>query len=306
MARSTVQNVIERCRRQLASSLRNEVNVLGANLTTTETVVTLTYELQASIGPGAVLSVGRELMRVVAINAAAKEATVIRGWQDSDAEAHTSGDEVLVNPRFTRFDIYDAIVDEISSWAPNLYRVQSYQWTVTEDQETVELPTALADTLGVIEVRRQWSDDTDNTAWPRIDFRPMRGTPGTWSAATESGLLIRLIPNFATMRAGTIHALIGRPFDVTTATLAEDDDLVADVGLAPSMIDLLVLGVKMRLMTDDENARSARIAQDEPRRTEEVPAGASLTVGQTLRANYARRMGDEMRKIQDKYRMRAW
>lgn len=306
MARSTVENVIERCRRQLASSLRNEVNVLGTNCLAADTTLTLTYDLQASIGPGAILSIGRELCRVVSINAAAKEVTVIRGWQDSDAAVHTAGDEVLVNPRFTRFDIYDALVDEIASWSPNLYRIVSYEWTVTEDDESVELPLSLADALGVIEVRRQWSDDTNNAAWPRLDFRTMRGTPGTWSAASASGLLIRLIPNFATMRAGTIHALIARPIDVTSVELAEDDDLVDDYGLLPSMLDLAVLGVKVRLMTDDENARSARVAQDEPRRTEEVQAGASLTVGQTLRSNYQRRMGDEMRKLQDKYRMRAW
>lgn len=306
MARSTVQNVIERCRRQLASSLRNEVNTLGASLNTTETVVTLTYDLPASLTAGAILSVGRELMRVVSINAASKEATVIRGWQDSDATTHSTSDECLVNPRFTRFDIYDAMVDEISSWAPNLFKVESYQWSIADTEETIELPASMADALGVIEVRRQWTADDDNTAWPTIDWTIMRGTVGTWDQALLSGLVIRLIPNHGVKRTGKIHALIARPFDVTTADLEESDDLVTDMGLAPSMLDLLVLGVKLRLMGDDEHGRTGRFTQDEPRRTEEVPPGAALTVAQTLRANYQRRMGDEMRKLQDKYRMKSW
>lgn len=306
MARTTVANVIERCRRQLASSLRNEVNTLGASLDATETVVTLTYDLPAGLTAGSILSVGKELMRVVAISAPAKEATVIRGWQDSDGETHATGDEVMINPRFTRYDIYDAIVDEISSWEPNLYYVESYQWAVAQTDETVELPASMADSLGVVEVRRQWTQDDDNTSWPTIDWRIMRGTVGTWDLATTSGLVIRLMPNHGYMRAGSVHALIARPFDVTTAELVETDDLVTDMNLSQSMIDLLVLGVKMRLMGDDEHGRSGRFTQDEPRRTEEVPVGSALTVAQTLRSTYNRRMGDEMRKLGNKYRMRSW
>lgn len=306
MSRHTVANVIERCRRQLASSLRNEVNALGSNLNSTATTLTMAYDVQNSISPGAILSINKELLRVVAVNVAAKEVTVIRGWQDSEAAAHVANDEILVNPRFTRFDIYDALVDEISSWSPNLFWVSSYQWNVTEDQETVELPASLSDALGVIELRRQWSDETDNSSWPRLDYRVMRGFVGTWDAATTSGLLIRMIPNFGTMRAGKVMALVGRPFDVTTVELQETNNLVTDFNLSPSMIDLLVLGIKVRLMIDDENGRSGRFTQDEPRRAEEVQAGAALTVGQTLRNNYQRRFGDEMRKLQDKYRMACW
>lgn len=310
MARSTVENTVERIRRQLASSLRLEVNTLGANLNASTTTVTLTYDLSTSLFAGSILSVGTELMRVISVNANSKEVTVIRGWQDSDAGSHTTGDEVLINPRFTRFDIYDAIVDEITSWWPRLFSVASYQWTVTDEDEVVELPASMADAIGVVEVRRQWTDaysaTSTNDSWPTINFRLMRGTVGTWDAVSASGLLIRLIPNHAVQRDGTIHALIAQPFDVTTTTLAESDDLVADVGLLPSMLDLLTLGVKLRLMGDDENGRSARIVQDEPRRVEEIPPGSSLSVAQTMRANYERRLGDEVRKLQTKYPMRSW
>lgn len=306
MPRSTVSNVIEKARRQLSSSLRLEVNTLGANLNATETVVTMTYDLSTSLTAGSILSVGRELMRVISANPAAKEVTVLRGWQDSDGEAHTSGDEVMINPRFTRFDIYDAMVDEIASWEPRLFKVASYEWSVTLEDESVELPASMADAIGVVECRRQWSDDTDNAAWPNIDFRLMRGDVGTWSAASLSGLLIRLIPNHATMRTGTVHALVAQPFDVTTTEPAETDDLVADIGLQPSMIDLLGFGIKMRLMADDENGRSARIVQDEPRRTEEVPPGAALTAAQTIRNNYDRRLKAEVQKLHTKYPLRSW
>lgn len=305
MPRSTVSNVIERVRRQLASSLRNEVNVLGASINATDTTVTMSYELQTSLGPGAVLSVGSELMRVISVNTAAKECVVLRGWQDSEGEAHALGDEVLINPRFTRFDIFDALLDEIDSWSPNLFYVESYQWDVLDTEETVELPALLADSLGVIRLNRQWTD-SDSTGWPSIDFRLLRGTVGTWDQATTSGLVIRMIPNHSTMRNGKVHALIARPFDVNTTAPTEASDLVADYNLTSSMMDLLQLGIKTRLMTDDENGRSARMVQDEPRRTEEVPAGSSLTVGQTLRANYRARMGDEMRKLQEKYPLRSW
>lgn len=309
MARTTVENTIERIRRQLDSSIRHEVNELAAPLTAvaTDTTVTVTYDLPQSVYAGAIISIGRELMRVHAINRPAKEMTVRRAWQDSPLEAHAALDEVLQSPRFTRFDIYDGIVNEISSWGDRLFRVVSYEWaSVTDEEDALELPLSLADAVGVVSLRRQWTEDSDRQNWPTLGFRLMRGDPATWSGASLSGLLIRLLPQNGVKRAGIIHAEIAVPFDVTTLELEESDDLVADVGLAVSMVEVVELGVKARIMVDAENSRSSRHAQDEPRRAEEVQAGSALTVGQTLRRNYEQRFAEEMAKLNRKYPVRAW
>jgi hypothetical protein len=306
MARGTVGTMIDRVQQQLDSAIRHEVNWLGASLDASETTVTLLDEPTSSVRPGAILSVGRELMRVRSVNVSAQEAVVMRGWR-SDAEIHAADAELLISPRFTRFDLYQAMVHEIESWGQRLFKITSYEWTVADDVETIELPASMADAIGVVELRRQNSDDTDNTAWPTLNFRLMRGEVGVWSNASTSGLVIRMLPfGRSRMPAASVHALIAVPFDVTTADLTEDEDLVADYGLEPSMLEVVELGIRMRVMSDAENARSGRAGQDEPRRAEEVPAGSALTVGQTLRGVHARRLNDEVLRLQRKWKVRSW
>ncbi len=307
MARGTVSNIIDRVELQLHSSMRHESNWLAANVAVADSVITVQDELTPTLRIGAVLSIGRELMRVRSVNAGSQEVTVMRGWRASETEAHVTDDEVLISPRFTRYSLYEHLVEEIAGWGDRLYHVSSYQTLTADDDETFELPANMADAIGVVELRQQPADYEENTAWPTMSFRLMRGTAGTWSNASTSGLVVRILPTVGRGRvASNVHALVALPFDVTTTELLESEDLVADRGLSPSMIEIIEIGMKMRVMGDAENARSSRRAQDEPRRAEEVPPGAALTVGQTLRQNYDRRFGEEQSKLHRKWKVRSW
>lgn len=306
MARSTVENTIERIRRQLNSNVRLEINTLGATLTTSTNPVTLSYDLANSVRSGAVLSVGRELMRVISVNVASKEVTVIRGWQDTDAEAHAIDDEVLINPRFTRFDIYDAIIQEIDSWEPDIFTTVDVTATVTGGEtEGFEVPLAQANALGVISVNRNWTED-DSVVWPDMAFNLYRGRTASLTPTTGSGLFIRFTKNGGyAKKNGNVVARLAVPYQSSDIT-SEASDLVTDVGLTNSLIELVELGVKMRLMPDDEVARSGRGIQDEPRRDEAVQAGAAMNTGQAYLTLYNRRRAQEVRKIRNLYPFQTW
>lgn len=304
MARYTVNNVIERVRRQLNSSLRHEFNVLSVSANQTDTTLTLQYDLTPAVRAGAIISIGYELMRVTAVNSSLKQITVIRGWHDSSAESHDAGDELLINPRFTRFDIFDALIDELSSWETELYRVVSYQWTVDEDQDTIEVPYEYEDAVGLVQVYRQWTA-SDSTAWPSIKFRLQRGVVGGWDAVSASGMLIRLVTKDNHVPAGKIHALIAMPFDIAEP-LSESSNLVSILGLSPSQVDLLVQGIKLRLLTDDENIRGSRLGADVSRMDAVNPINATTEMVQTARANYIRRYQEEVTKLRARYPMKAW
>lgn len=307
MARSTVITTVQRIRRQLDASVRHEYNRLGANIDADDTVITTDFEPQVSIRDGALLACESELMRVISVNRPAHEVTVIRGFQDSTATSHLDLAEVQISPRWTLFDIKDAMISEIESWSPRLFRVVNYQWdTVTDEDETIELPVELTNALGVVSLRRQWTEETESNAWPELPFRLMHGTVGTWDGATVSGMVIRMLPNLGQPRSGKVSALVTIPFDVSTAPLVDTEDLVEDYGLEQSMLEVVELGVKMRLLGDQEIGRSARNQQDEPRRAEEVPSGAALQTAQTIRSNYDRRFNQEVTKLRTKYPMVSW
>lgn len=305
MARDTVSTIIERVNRQLAATVRMEINVLGASLNATETTVTFTHPIPNSLRSGAVLSLNGELMRVITADELAQEAVVLRGWQDSTAAAHTAGTEVHINPRFTRFDILDALIEEIDTWAPDLFDVQYVEAATTEETNAVELAAAYAGALGVTTVRRNWTDDAESLVWPTISYTLQRGSTSVWSAASESGLIVRLTNN-GVGRARTGSLLIGvampyDPSDITEATV-----LSTDKNITSSLLELIELGIKYRLLQDDEIGRSQRGAQDEPRRAEEVPPNTALTIGQVMQQRYERRRNAEVIRFRTLHPMEAW
>ena len=303
MSRTDVSQTIERIRRQLNSTVRLEVNVLGGSLTTSETQLSFTYDLPNSLRSGAVLSLGTELMRVVNTNVSAKTADVIRGWQDSDPEAHALGDEVLINPRFNRFDIFDAIQQEIDSWEPDLFYIVDATWETTDATQGVEVPTANANALGVAYVRRNWDNDNDSPVWPEYRYDLHRGRPGSVTPGQASGLFIRFTEGIGYASTGDVIAGLAMPY--TSDGITEATDLV-DLEITRSMIELIELGVKARLMGDDEIGHSARNAQDEPRRNQDVQPGEALSVAQSMLQRYERRRNMEIRRLRTRYPFRAW
>lgn len=302
MARDSISTIIDKIRRQLNSTVRLEITTLGVSCLSSDTTLTLGYDLANSIREGAVLSIENETLRVMSVDVNAKEVVVLRGYQDSDAAAHTAGVEVQINPRFTRFDIFDAIYDEMAGWEPDLWTTDLYETTVADDQEVIELPAEHADCIGIIDVRRNWTS-TDSTSWPQANYSLQRGT-SAWTAAPLSGLLVRFTEGRGYMQAGSVMMTIARPFDLST--LSETTAIYTDLGVPYSYIELIALGVKMRLMGDDENGRSARNAQDEPRRNEDVPAGAAMSVAGQLAQRYERKRRNEVMILRGKYPLRTW
>lgn len=304
MARDTVSTVVERVRRQLNSTVRMEVNVLAANINTTDTVLTFDHPLSSSTRNGAVLSIDNELMRVISVSVAAQEVTVLRGWQDSEAAAHVLGTEILVNPRWTLFDIYDAMFQEIESWSPDIFDIANVELSTTEETNAVELAIEYSNAIGVIQARRNWTDDQQALVWPEISFTLMRGAAAAWSAATTSGLIVRFTSGNGQAQVGNVLLTIGMPF--TTDDIDADTVLSTDKNIGASLLELIELGIKYRLMMDDEVGKSARNAQDEPRRNEDVPPGAALSLGQVLAQRYERRRAAEVIKFRTRYPMVTW
>jgi hypothetical protein len=241
MARTTVDNTIQRIRRQAAGGYRNETNILQTTMDASTTTIALVNGFTNNIQPGALLCLGIEVMRVIDTNPTAKTCTVLRGWYDSDAAAHTANDEVWINPRYSPVDIYDAMIAELHSWGPALYTTLGATSTVADGDMTYELPTSFANCYGIIAVRRNWTAAA-STAWPDMDFRFQRGVGTTWTGAPTSGLLIRFLEQ---TYAGSIYVVGALPY--TMSAFSTTADLITDVGLSESQLDVLELGVKLRM-----------------------------------------------------------
>lgn len=272
-----------------------ELDTLQTTVNSSTTTIVLANTPPAGLKRGSVITIGLESMRLTA-DPAVNTLTVLRGFMDSDPAAHTAGDEVWINPQFQPIDISDAMIDEINSWGPSLYRVLDTTVTVTGGDALTELPATFIGTYGIIDARLNANNGLDYTAWqtwPRADVRMQRGSLTGFGDFDTSGIILR--PRSGGFDAGSLYVVAAMPFD--TSTFTEATDLVTTVGLSSSMLDLLAIGVKLRLGFDQEMANLSRAAQSEPRRSEETPPGSGITTGQFGNAIYARRKAEEIAKL---------
>ena len=300
MARTSVEDTLKRIRRQLRAGQRWEVNVLATTISSDVTTsVVLTNTLSDSIEVGSEISIDIETMLVTAINSGTKTLTVIRGWMDTTPANHTAGVEVYTDPRFSGFDIYDAMLDEVLAWGPQLFRVDDDTFTAAAGDMTLELPAIWAGAYGLVDVRRgPAASDTITTSWPQVPVRLQRGSTA-WDGATTSGLLVRFTEGY--VNGSPIHIMVALPF--ATSAFAYTADLVTDVKLAASMLDILVMGTKLRLLSDDDNADSDKGSQGQPRADGETqPNTQRAQFGQAI---YRRRRSEEEARLARLYPLRA-
>lgn len=297
MPGTTVADIVERVRWQLASSQRWEVNTLAEFMTDSQTTLTLNYDATPGLEVGSELSIDDETMRVMAV-ATDGELTVLRGWGGTTAGNHDEDAVVWINPRFTTAQIMDELESEIRGLPSSLFRVVGHQFTIAAGDGVYELPATFTGMYGVLDVRRNWTDD-DTSAWPRLVCRVQRGDPTAWTDVNTSGVLLRYID---VTYAGSGYIEVAMPFALTTFLL--ETDLVSDCGLPASLLDVVELGVRIRLLFSQEAGRSQRMGQGEARNAEEVPAMAAAQGANALRVLYNKRKEEEVARLRALYPMR--
>lgn len=290
-----VSTTLQRIRRQMRSGSRAGFNLLSGALTAGQTTVELEIAPDPGLRAGSELCVDTELMYVR--NVSGSTITVVRGWEGSTAVVHSDGDLVEVNPRFSSFDIFNAMLAELGSWGPSLYRIETASFTVSAGNPIVEL-----DEAGWLEcygIARLWLEPS--TAFGSVvpvvpEHRILRADTGMLSTMA-SGFAVRLIDSPVD---GTLVVQAGLPF----ATVDLDDDLVTDAGLAETMIDVLEMGTKARLLVDAENNRGQRVNQGESRDATETPPGSLSSTNQLVTALYRNRKEEEINKLIARYPLR--
>lgn len=287
---STVGSIITRTQRQLLSGLVEQRNKTNGSLTATGTTVTMLYDL-TGIREGAVLEIDSELMYVWAVETGAKTVTVERGFNGTTATTHASGTVTIVNPRFPRHQILEAINDDLydlAAPANGLYRTRNLDLSWNGSDILVNLP-AVGDIIDVIQVRIRYT----STDYPVLrNVQLVRNLP---TSDFGSGVALKMNePD----RAATLRVVYKSPFSRVTK---ESDDLQTVAGYPLSAEDILVMGAQIRLMAPREIKRNLTESQGDTRRADEVPSGAvSNSVMNLMRLRRDRIMA-EATKLDSQY-----
>lgn len=255
--------VINRTLRQLLSGTVEQRNKLAANLTLSATTVTVTYDV-AGLRAGSVFEIDTEMFYVWDVNSGSKTLTVERGFNGTTAATHTAGAVITVNPRFPRAQILEALNDELadlSSPMHGLFQVVSFDLDYNGHDEYVNLPP-VENILDVLSVHvRITSDDYQQIR----KYRLVRDLP---TDDFSSGFAVRMeqdVPN------GRMRIVYKAPF---TALTSESQNLTNYAGLPATCEDIVNLGVQIRMIAPRETKRNFTESQGDPRRAEEVGAGA--------------------------------
>lgn len=285
-------DVITRCVNDyLLANQRERRNVLAATIDGSATTLTFTYDLK-SIQEGARLSLGLEDMFVFDVNTGAKTATVLRADAGSTNSAHTAGEVVLINARFTPQRVLAALNATLGSLsAEGLYRHKQTNITYTAGVDGYDVGDSSC--IDVWDVRADTPGPEKD--WPAVPFRWESGMPTTGTHAFASGVAV--FPRWG--ETGRSLRVFYRSGFSTLSSLT--DNVETTSGLWTEALDLLALGAAIHLVSGQAVRRARPDAQGDTRRAEEVTVNDSLQSVRGLLALYDMRLKAEKARMARRY-----
>lgn len=272
---STAGALLDRVSRQLLSGTVEERNKLAVTVDSDDTSFVMSYDI-AGLRAGTVFEIGTELCYIWEASTGSKTLVVERGHLGTTPAAHTAGDIVVLNPRFPKAQMLDALnqdIDDLSSPANGLFRVITQDVSYNGSDRQVNLTSATS-VIDLIDVRLRYLAD-DFPVIRRV--RLQRDLP---TADFASGFALVFDES---VMAGTLRVRYKAPFTRVSSTSSD----IQSVAFVPvSMEDILELGVMQRMLSSREVKRNFLESQGDTRRSDEVPPGAmrdSFTNLQRLR-----------------------
>lgn len=277
---TTMAELVADTKRKVYGSLPEQINLIGADAAAGAT--TLELEMSAEgITPGMLVSSGLNVWFVRGVNANTNTLTVIPGYEGSPQGAVQAGDFLYIRPRVTDWYLFNelnSVVRSMSSPHSGLYRIATFDLEVDSVWQTYNIPTEAQGMVGILSVRvlEPSSDDL----WVTVPDRYYR-----WQAQEN---ILRIMYNVPS--TSTIQVVYKAPFAAATSLA---DDVVDDMGLAETMVDIPPLGAAASLLRTTEARRGQIAVQGDPRRSEDVQRGANGSASMMFEQQYRDRVGEE-------------
>ena len=260
---ATLGTVVDRTLRQLMSGTVEERNKTVGALTATATTITFQYDI-GGMRQGGVIQIDSELMYIWEVASGAKTVTVERGWNGTTASTHAANSIAIVDPKFPRAQIIEAInaeIDDLSSPMNGLFQIKSLELNYNGTWSMINLPTT-DKIIDLISVSLRYIA----TDYPKIRrCRLIRDLPND---DFNAGYGIRFDEQ---VRAGRMVVVYKSPF---TNVTSETQNLQNVAGIPTSCEDILIMGAQIRLVSPREVKRNFTESQGDTRRSDEVPTGS--------------------------------
>lgn len=286
---TTLAEVIEDTRNDFLVTARDEIDILDGAINALVETITVT-DGASGLQHGTVLSIDLELLRVRTVTGTS--ATVLRGWGGSTAATHVDGSIVYVNPKVPDYRVFRAVnaeLDSLSSPANGLFRIAALDLTYQSGVMGYDLAGA-TNVIDILDVN--YDQPGIDRAWAQINRDDWRLERSMATSAFASGY--GLVFNAGGSPSSPIRVRYKTGY---TRLAALADDVEAVSGLHSEAHDILGLGAAIRLGLGRENQRNLIDAQSQPRRSEEVPAGAVSAGVAGLRRLRDQRIAEEAARL---------
>lgn len=204
-----------------------------------------------------------------------------RGANGSTQGSHVTNKKVTNDPLFPRIKIFDAIVACVLQIQPDLFRVKTAAlFPASAVATTYGIP---ADVDRVLSVK--WESLGPSKEWIEVK---------NWSIDHTADVV-----KFPTGKTLIVHESMqpGRNVQVVYAAKFTNpssfSDLLTDLGLTPSMFDVLLYGVSYRMIQFLEPSRLQLKSVEQQARAQGIDVGGASKIAQQLYALYEARKREE-------------
>lgn len=274
-----------------------QLNELAADVPADDTR-TVTLRMQypdLALQPGQPISVGFEDFYVWSYDQNAGTAVCRPKMGGSPRLAHSTGDVVNVNLRWTPWEMVghlNRIVNRVSGW---LWEPLECEFTWDGSREQWDLPFTRK-VRRLLEVRAETARSWEWWALDPEEYRLVADAPPTTDYPSGQALSLfafhLLVPG---RKVRAIGAADLQQFAYTST------DVAADTGLAESALDILSVGAAEHVAVLEEGRRNQLHMQGDTRRGAEVPMTAWSATARELRRRYDERLGEERAKLLARY-----
>ena len=218
--------------------------------------------------------------------------TVARGVDGSAGYAWSQGTVIEVEPRFTEFQILEAVRDAIRALPNNLYAVSntSVEFAKTDTQAVTSSDIQTTGFYHLISATRTARNAEDRLL--NLNVSVQRHTDGTFKIVRQEGI----------EKAVTAYIRYAHPFVTTTLNMSTRLD--DDIKMEDSMRDIPALGAASALVLSEESLRLDLHSQGDSRSEGAVAAGDRTRYSLMLQAQYDRRISEEARRLMSLYGIR--
>jgi hypothetical protein len=282
---STTADLVARTYRNLFTGSREELNTLAGGYTAGGNALGLNFP-SAGLKAGASLAIDLELFYVYSVDSSGI-ATVAGAQGGSLPADHDPNAQVTINPKFSAFDIFNALnndLNDLNTWG--LYRIVTVDIVYHPPVTGYDI-TGSTNMYDILDIR--WKPIGPSKSWPRLtNFAVMRGQDTT---IFPSGNVISLyqVPYPGRQMRVRFSAPFEPLVDLTTD--------VADTGLPPTAYDLPPLGAAVELTAGLEVKRNFSDVQGSTRHATEIPPGANLNSSTGLMRRRMQRIVAERQRL---------